>query len=167
MVKMAFLPIVFLMLASVGCTSAGTAEPISSTPETIPITGPTSNLKDCTDSAAFVNDMTIPDGTVVKASDTFLKVWRLENTGTCPWAEMYTLVFVRGERMGAPDSIPLKVTQPGETLDIAIDMTAPEADGGYQADFELHDPEGNAIPIDNSTILWVIIEVETKDAGDD
>lgn len=168
MVKIAFLLIVFLMLTSVGCNSAGTAEPVSGTAETIPVTGPTSNLKDCTDSAAFVNDMTIPDGTIVKAGETFLKVWRVENTGTCPWAERYTLVFVGGERMDAPDSIPLKVTQPGQTLDIAVNMTAPESYGEYRADFELHDPDGNAIPIDNGAILWVIImvETETEDAGD-
>jgi len=168
MLRMAFLPIVFLMLASVGCASAGTAEPVSGTAETIPVTGPTSNLKDCTNSAAFVNDMTIPDGTIVKPGEAIVKVWRLENTGTCPWAEMYTLVFVGGEQMGAPDSIPLTVTQPGQTLDIAIDLTVPEAEGEYRGDFEIHNPDGNAIPIDNGSILWVILTVETGtgDAGE-
>lgn len=168
MVKKALLPIIFLMLALPGCTSSGTPESVTETAESIPITGPVANPAECANSAAFVNDMTIPDGTIVKASEPFLKVWRLENTGTCPWAERYTLVFVGGEQMGVPNSIPLKVTQPGQMLDIAIDMKAPEADGEYRADFEIHDPDGNAIPIDNGAILWVIImvETETDDAGD-
>lgn len=161
MVEKAILPILLLMLILSGCAGTGTPEAVSETAETIPVTGPTSDPPECTDSAAFVNDMTVPDGTIVKASEPFLKVWRVENTGTCPWAERYTLVFVGGEQMDAPDSIPLKVTQPGQTLDISIDMTAPEADGEYRADFELHDPDGNAIPIDNGTVLWVIVTVET------
>jgi hypothetical protein len=168
MVKKALLPIIFLMLALPGCTGSGTPESVTETAETIPITGPVANPAECANSAAFVNDMTIPDGTIVKASEPFLKVWRLENTGTCPWAEMYTLVFVRGDQMSAPDSVPLRVTQPGETLDLAIDMIAPEIEGEYRADFELRDPAGNAIPVDNGTVLWVIITVETgtSDAGE-
>lgn len=151
-----------------GCAGTGNSEPVSETAELIPVTAPNSNPAECTDSAAFVDDMTIPDGTIVKAGETFLKVWRVQNTGTCPWAERYNLVFVGGERMGAPDSIRLKVTQPGETLDISVDMTAPETDGEYRADFEIHNPEGNAIPVDNGAVLWVIITVEagTSDAGD-
>lgn len=155
MIKIGILPIIFLMLVLSGCTSAATAE-------IIPITGPSPSQPDCTDSAAFVGDVTIPDGTTVNAGETFNKVWRVQNTGTCPWAERYTLVFVGGEQMGAPSSVPLKVTQPGQTLDISIDMTAPQADGEYRADFEIHDPAGNAILIDNGTVLWVSITVGSQ-----
>ena len=162
MLKIAFLPILYLMLFSSGCTNGETAQAVSGTAEPTPVTGSASQQADCTDSAAFVNDMTIPDGTIVKAGEPFLKVWRLENNGTCPWAERYTLVFAGGEQMGAPDSVPLRVTQPGETLDIAVDMTSPEIEGEYRADFEIHDPDGNIIPVDNGTILWVIITVESQ-----
>ena len=158
--KRAVLTNIFLMIVFPACAGAGTAETASETAETTPITDASANVAECADNAAFVNDMTIPDGTIVTAGEPFLKVWRVENTGTCPWAERYTLVFVDGEQMGAPDSVPLRVTQPGETLDIAIDMTAPEIDGEYRADFEIHDPADNAIPVDNGTILWVMITVE-------
>jgi hypothetical protein len=168
MVKKALLPIIFLMLALPSCTGSGAPESVTETAESIPITGPVANPAECANSAEFVSDVTVPDGTTFNAGETFSKVWRVKNTGTCPWAEMYTLVFVRGEQMGALDSVPLRVTQPGETLDLAIDMIAPEIEGEYRADFELRDPAGNAIPVDNGTVLWVIITVETgtSDAGE-
>jgi len=66
--------------------------------------------------------------------------------------------------MGAPDPIPLSVTKPGETLDIAVDLTAPNQDAVFRADFELRDPAGETIPIDKETTLWVIITVGTTTA---
>jgi hypothetical protein len=162
MLRTAILPIVLLMLVLSGCAGAATPEAAVGTDESIPITGPTSNPAECTDSAAFVSDVTIPDGTIVNAGENFSKVWRVQNTGTCPWAEMYRLVFVGGQQMGAPDSVPLRVTQPGQTLDIAVDLTAPETDGEYRADFEIHNPDGNAIPVDDGTVLWVIITVGSQ-----
>ena len=159
----AFFPIILLMLVLPACTGSGTPTPVSETAEQIPVIDPSADTQEYTDSAAFVSDVTVADGTTIKAGEIFNKVWRVQNTGTCPWAERYTLVFVGGEQMGAPDSVPLKVTQPGQTLDISIDMTAPEADGEYRADFEIHDPAGNAIAINGGTVLWIII---TVDAGD-
>lgn len=158
--KRAFLSIIFLMLVLPACTGSGTPPSVSETAEQIPVTGPSADTGNCTDSAAFVSDVTVVDSTTIKAGEVFNKVWRVQNTGTCPWAERYTLVFVGGEQMGAPDSVPLKVTQPGQTLDISIDMIAPQADGEYRADFEIHDPAGNAIPINGGTVLWIIITVE-------
>ncbi|HRI57933.1 MAG TPA: NBR1-Ig-like domain-containing protein, partial [Anaerolineae bacterium] len=53
------------------------------------------------DDAAFVADVTIPDGTEVVAGTTFVKIWRLRNSGTSTWGPGYTLEHVDGPAFGA------------------------------------------------------------------
>ncbi|MCB9563445.1 MAG: peptidoglycan DD-metalloendopeptidase family protein [Kofleriaceae bacterium] len=48
------------------------------------------------DDAAYVADVTIPDGTEVVAGTPFVKTWRLRNTGTTTWGDGYALVHVDG-----------------------------------------------------------------------
>ena len=58
----------------------------------------------CTLDAAFVADVTVPDGTLFQATQAINKVWRMRNTGTCTWDTTSVLRFVGGFRMGAPQS---------------------------------------------------------------
>ncbi len=122
------------------------------------------NPPGCTDSASFVVDVTVPDNTNFNHGDVIHKVWRVKNSGTCAWNSQYSLVFATGDQMDAPDSTPLSATQPGDTLDIAVDMKAPAEDGAYRADFEIHNPSGVAIPIDQAKTLWAAITVGTARA---
>ena len=57
------------------------------------------------DKAAFVADVTVPDGTLFTAGTTFIKTWRLKNSGSCTWTTAYKLLFYNGEQMGAPTAI--------------------------------------------------------------
>ena len=54
------------------------------------------------DKLEFVADVTVPDGTIFKPGDTFVKTWKLKNSGTSTWGSGHSLVFVSGEQMGAP-----------------------------------------------------------------
>src|SRR5687767_9578254 len=56
------------------------------------------------DAAQFVADVTVPDGKVYNAGDSFDKTWRLKNVGTCTWNGSYTLSFFSGEPMGTSTS---------------------------------------------------------------
>ena len=125
------------------------------------------NPPDCTNRAEFVADMTVPDYAAFTAGETIHKVWRVKNTGTCTWTSEYALIFSNGNQMSAPNSIPLETTAPGATLDVAVDMTAPGSIATYRAFFEMHTPSGAAIPIDEGTYLWLIVNVvsTTADAG--
>ncbi len=115
---------------------------------------------DCEDSAAFGSDVTIPDGTNISAGNPFTKTWQIENTGTCTWTIQYKLVFAQGEQMDAPDETEiLPPTAPGESVEVSVDMVAPEVNGTFRADFQLLDPAGNPIPIDEGSYLWVSIVV--------
>jgi uncharacterized protein YkwD len=115
---------------------------------------------DCQDSAAFVSDVTIPDGTSVSAGTSFTKTWQIENTGTCTWTIQYKLVFAQGEQMDAPVTTEIMPpTAPGDTIEISVEMVAPETNGTYRADFQLIDPHGAPVPIDSGSYLWTSIVV--------
>ena len=114
---------------------------------------------DCVDKAVLMKDVTILDGTRMKGGQSFTKTWQLKNMGTCPWDASYSLVFLAGDRMGAPDSVPVNVTLPGETVDVSVELTAPTANGNYTGVFGLRNPFGQAVPIGLSDNFWVNIIV--------
>lgn len=112
------------------------------------------------DSATFVEDVTVPDGTGADPSAKFEKVWRIKNTGTTTWTQAYALVYIDGERMGAPDSIPMpKEVRPNETVDISVTLTAPAKAGTYQTFFRLRNASGQYYRLDGSGDLWIKINV--------
>ncbi|MCE7858932.1 MAG: hypothetical protein DYG86_03985 [Chloroflexi bacterium CFX2] len=82
--------------------------------------------------AQFVADVTIPDGTNFAANTAFKKTWRIKNIGSCAWGGDVSLIFDSGERMNAPASLTLPTTvNPGQTVDITVDMTSPANAGHY------------------------------------
>jgi len=131
---------------------------VSSTPPT-PSTPRPENEPGCTNSAAFVSDVTIPDNSVINAGETFTKTWRVRNTGTCIWARDYILTHYSEERMGAPDEVPLDITYPDETTDISVELTAPNSPGNYRGNFVIENPEGLIMQVDSDSRLWLIISV--------
>jgi hypothetical protein len=115
-----------------------------------------------------VADVNVDDYTKFEQGETFTKTWHVENIGTCTWSDAYSLVFFSGDQMDAPASLPLRETAPGETLEISVDMTAPARDVLVRADFELHNPARQAMPIDSGQYLWVVVSVgnpETTSSG--
>jgi hypothetical protein len=95
------------------------------------------------DAAAFVTDVTFPDGAVVGRGSNFTKIWRIKNVGTCSWTTSYAIVYVSGEKFGASNSLSLPVTvAPGQTVDIAINLVAPGSDGRYRGNWKLRNASG-------------------------
>src|SRR5688572_614225 len=90
-------------------------------------------LPSACDKAEFIADVTVPPGTVMSPGTTFTKTWRLKNLGPCTWTTSYSLVFFHGDSMGAPLSSAFpKSVAAGETVDISINPTAPNAPGSYR-----------------------------------
>src|SRR5215208_6687705 len=84
--------------------SMPTASPIVfNTSTTVPPLSPVPAAR-C-DAAAYVADVTYPDGSNVPLGGSFTKIWRLKNIGTCSWTTSYALVFVSGERFSAPTAV--------------------------------------------------------------
>jgi uncharacterized protein YkwD len=143
----------------------------TSTEVVVPVTGETptpsptptelvpNNPADCVNKASFVSDVTIPDNSTVNAGAAFTKTWRIQNTGTCIWWSGYTLTHYSQEAMSAPASVPLPVTNPGETADISVGLVAPSVPGTYQGNFVVKNPADLIMQIDNDSRLWLIINV--------
>jgi uncharacterized protein YkwD len=144
-----------------------TTEPPPPTSTTAPETTPTperprpTNPPDCTNSASFVSDVTIPDNTEIVGGTNFTKTWRVMNTGTCVWGPDYTLTHYSNERMGAPAVVPLGITYQGQTLDISVELTAPTSTGSHRGDFVIKNPAGLIMKINEDSRLWLIINVRT------
>ncbi len=114
------------------------------------------------DWAQFVGDVSYPDGSVLGRNQQFIKIWRLKNIGTCTWTTAYALVFVSGDRMDAPATLPLPtVVYPGQTVDIAVDLVTPERDGRYRGYFKLRNPSGVLFGVGNqaTSAFWVDVQV--------
>src|SRR5512147_1892432 len=113
-------------------------------------------------SAQFVSDLTIPDGSAFAPGATFTKTWRLLNNGTCAWTTSYSLTWAGGDRMNAPASIKLPVNvPPGQMLDISINLIAPGTTGHYKALFKISDTVGAQFGIGDSAsdAFWADINV--------
>ena len=112
----------------------------------------------CTNQGAFVADVTVPDNTNFKPADTFTKTWRITNTGTCTWNERYLLVYLKGDQMSAPGSLPLSETLPGASINISVNMIAPTQDGAFQGVYQFQSPDGKRFALKGGN-LWVRIVV--------
>ena len=95
------------------------------------------------DAASFESDVTYPDGSIVSRGTTFTKIWRLKNIGTCTWTTSYGIIFVSGEKLGAPNDVSLPGSvAPGQTIDIPVNLTAPNAEGRYRGNWKLRNASG-------------------------
>jgi hypothetical protein len=136
-------------------TANSTATPASSeTPTETPVP---CNL------AQFVKDVNVPDGKKFPPEFDFTKTWRLKNIGSCAWTSGYEIIFDGGDAMGAPSAVQLTggTVDPGESVDISVDLTSPASAGTYRGNWKLRDPSDVVFGIENSPsgYFWVEIEV--------
>ncbi len=114
------------------------------------------------DAAAFVKDVTVPDGTTFGRSANFTKTWRIQNVGTCSWNPSYGVTFVSGDQLNGASSQGLSsYVNPGGTIDIPINMTSPNRDGHFQGFWKLRNPAGVLFGIGTQaqSAFWVDINV--------
>jgi hypothetical protein len=116
------------------------------------------------DQAAAGNpiDITIPDDTIIPPGQSFIKTWKLVNNGSCTWTKEYSVSFFYGDQMGAPASALLKETvMPEQSLEISVEMIAPQAPGTYQGNWMLANPSGEMFGIgpNGNLPFWVRISV--------
>lgn len=110
------------------------------------LAGATAALGDDCSNNVFEGDITVPDGTVFKPGEDFVKTWKIRNTGNCTWDDGFTLVFIGGDRAIDPYDFQFKKTDdwvaPGEAVNLSIRLTAPLAPGDYQGHWRMRNDKG-------------------------
>lgn len=112
--------------------------------------------------AGAILDVTYPDDSRLLPGQSFTKIWRLVNRGSCTWNRNYQVVWFSGDRLGLSPSQPLPGrVEPGESVDIAVDMLAPQQPGLYTSYWMLRNPEGKLFGIGpaGNAPFWVRIQV--------
>lgn len=98
------------------------------------------------DDAQFVEhvivDVPVQEGSTVMPGTHFTKTWQVRNDGSCDWTADYALVHTGGEAMSDQTEIALPLVAPGESVDLAVSMTAPRQPGNYTSEWMLRNADG-------------------------
>jgi hypothetical protein len=113
--------------------------------------------------ASFIRDVTIPDHTVMNPGETFVKTWRLQNSGTCDWTADTSIAFYSGTQMGGPSTQSLgQAVAVGGTIDISVTLIAPTDPNTYTGYWMLRTPAGGRFGIGNGgdQAFYVLIVIK-------
>ncbi|MCB2209379.1 hypothetical protein KQH62_00670 [bacterium] len=105
---------------------------------------------------------TIPDGTDMTPGESFTKTWTLKNTGTCQWTSDFDVVFTSGDAMNAPASLQLTsgTVSEGQSVQIKMDLKAPNAAGTHRGEFKLRNANGLLFGLGTKDgPFWVEVDV--------
>ena len=118
----------------------------------------------CVNGAAFVADLNLDDQNMtappaMQPGQRFTKGWRFRNSGNCNWAASFFLGFVFGNvpgaQMGGQPTQVGRVVAPGQTIDINVNLIAPNQPGTFQGFWQMNDTNG--VPFGER--VWVGITV--------
>lgn len=113
----------------------------SSVNETMQGGSPTPSI--CLNNAFFLEDLSIPDGTVVLPGDRLDKRWSVLNSGTCDWGPGYHLIRVGDDPLEGKDELALYPARAGTTAIWQVILNAPLEAGDYLSRWQARTPEGS------------------------
>ncbi|HAV78206.1 MAG TPA: hypothetical protein DCX53_12730, partial [Anaerolineae bacterium] len=117
----------------------------------------------------FIKDVTIPDGTTFTPGTLFTKTWRLRNSGNCTWSG-YSLVFDNGDSMSGASPIAIGTVNPGQEVDVSVNLTAPASNGSYRGYWRVRNASGALLPVfggHENKSFFVDIKVGVTSSGYD
>jgi hypothetical protein len=124
---------------------------------------PSSVVAAC-DRAQLVDDLSVSAGSSFTPGATFTKSWRLKNTGVCTWTRDYDLVFTGGDSMGSSSAIAIRRdVRPGETLDLSLDLKAPNRVGEYQGTWMLSNSAGQRFGVGTAGSQALEVRIRVSD----
>lgn len=100
------------------------------------------------DVSEFVADVTVPDGSEVRAGSTFVKTWELRNAGTVGWVGRYLTragSFGNPGECATPDRVAIPPTAPGEHVRVSVEVRAPATAGHCQVYWKMTDDQGHLL----------------------
>lgn len=122
-----------------------------------------SSTPPCTDGLTFVEDISIPDGTIVFPGDHLDKRWKVKNTGSCNWNAGYYLALIAGPAMEAAPQQALYPSLSGTDVAIRMIFTAPEDVGIYRSAWQAY----NVLQQPFGDPIYIEIEVVVGGSSDD
>lgn len=115
------------------------------------------------DGSAYVDDVSVPDGTVFAPGEVFTKTWKLKNTGTCTWNKFYAITFSGGDDMFGATTTLRRAIPPNGTGNVSLELTAPGTEGTYTSYWVM--TNGSGAPFGN--VFYVQIVVKSDDSSED
>lgn len=92
----------------------------------------------------WIEDITIPDGTQMKAGEVFTKTWLVQNIGGCAWHVGFTFQNVGGDSMRGNTVVMQEAIQTGSKREISVQMVVPTGVSGViQSSWRMADEFGN------------------------
>lgn len=129
------------------------------TPISTPVYTPTNTPIPC-NLATFDTDVTIPDNTQMAPNQVFTKTWRIRNAGSCSWNSSYLLIFDHGDGMGVTTGYTQQLTtgivNPGQEVDLNVNLKAPAATGSYTGYWRLRDPSSTLFGITPTAGTFIV-----------
>ena len=142
-------------------TPSITAKPLS----TVNIPDTATPTEDTCNRASWVEDVTIPDGSIFVPNTAFTKTWRIKNVGSCTWNTNYAIVYYSGDQMSAPSATNLSANlAPGQVMDISVNMKSPAVDGKYKGNFMFRSDKGLIFGTGSTYSYPVYAEIEVSQA---
>jgi len=117
---------------------------------------PTTSADNCTNNLLYIEDLTFPDGTVIKPGAEVDKQWQIENNGSCNWDFRYSLRQTSGDDLGIALEQALFPARAGSRIIIQINFTAPLSAGTYKGVWQAYDPGGRPFGNPLSILLDVV-----------
>jgi hypothetical protein len=92
----------------------------------------------------WLKDITIPDGTQLKANEVFTKTWLVQNNGGCAWPPGFTFSHVGGDLMRGQTVILEEPIPVGAKRQLSIQLVVPSDQNGLiQSSWRMADADGN------------------------
>jgi hypothetical protein len=110
----------------------------------------------CMDNLTFVEDVTIPDFSIVTPGSSLDKQWRVQNSGSCNWDSHYRLRLVGGNPLGASTEQALFPARAGLQAILQVLFIAPMEPGEYLSEWQVFDAKG--IPFGEMFFIKVIVQ---------
>lgn len=120
-----------------------TVEP-TATPPLVTVTLETPPTVNTCYNLLYIEDITIPDSTRMKAGEVFTKTWLVQNIGGCAWKAGFTFQHVGGDAMRGSVVTLTEAIQTGSKRELSVQLVVPNGQNGLiQSSWRMADENGN------------------------
>jgi hypothetical protein len=141
--------------------ATATMLPIAPTATLLPGASPTVPADDCLNDAVFIEDVTIPDFTLIEPGERLDKRWLVQNSGTCDWGSGYRLVHLGVDEFTGPSELALYPAAAGSPAELRVELVAPEEPGEYISRWQAYSDED--VPFGQEIYLLIRIPTPTPE----